>query len=303
MPTISGFRRTRLHARSDPRVLQAHRREQVQQHGRDQRAGELPPRRPEQARPARDGRAPAAEGGHHNYPEGQTEELDAVNNPEDAVRRHAEGAVRPRAVHRAGRLHAKSRRPSISASSPATRCGCATPTSSSARTSMKDAAGNVTEVHCTYDPATRGGDSPGRPEGEGHDPLGQRRRTRSTPRCGSTITCSTSPTPRMCPKARTGRSNLNPNRWKRPAGAKVEPSVKAAAVGDEVPVRAARLLRRRQGFDAGQAGVQPGGVAEGHVGEGTEEVTFRIRNLEPPPPALYTSISPLGVIRCIVPRI
>ena len=25
---------------------------------------------------------------------------------------------------------------------------------------VKDASGNVTEVHCTYDPATRGGDSP-----------------------------------------------------------------------------------------------------------------------------------------------
>ena len=25
---------------------------------------------------------------------------------------------------------------------------------------MKDAAGNVTEVHCTYDPATKGGDAP-----------------------------------------------------------------------------------------------------------------------------------------------
>ena len=39
-----------------------------------------------------------------NYPEGQVEELDAVNNPEDAVRRDAQGAVLAGALHRAGRL-------------------------------------------------------------------------------------------------------------------------------------------------------------------------------------------------------
>ena len=39
-----------------------------------------------------------------NYPEGQVEELDAINNPEDASGRHAQGAVLARALHRAGRL-------------------------------------------------------------------------------------------------------------------------------------------------------------------------------------------------------
>ena len=39
-----------------------------------------------------------------NYPEGKTEELDAINNPEDPRRRHAQGPVQPRTVHRAGRF-------------------------------------------------------------------------------------------------------------------------------------------------------------------------------------------------------
>ena len=39
-----------------------------------------------------------------NYPEGQVEELDAVNNPEDAGGGHAQGAVLARALHRARRL-------------------------------------------------------------------------------------------------------------------------------------------------------------------------------------------------------
>ncbi len=44
-----------------------------------------------------------------------------------------------------------------------------------AQSIVKDAEGNVVEVHCTYDPASRGGNSPGRAQGEVDDPLGQRR--------------------------------------------------------------------------------------------------------------------------------
>ena len=40
-----------------------------------------------------------------NYPEGQVEELDAVNNPEDAERRNAQGPVLARAPDRARGLH------------------------------------------------------------------------------------------------------------------------------------------------------------------------------------------------------
>ena len=43
-----------------------------------------------------------------NYPEGQVEELDAVNNPEDASRGHAQSSVLARALHRAGRFPRRS---------------------------------------------------------------------------------------------------------------------------------------------------------------------------------------------------
>ncbi|MCY2954080.1 MAG: glutamine--tRNA ligase/YqeY domain fusion protein [Planctomycetota bacterium] len=94
-----------------------------------------------------------------NYPEGQTEYLDAVNNPEDPAaglrkvpfskvlyieqddfrqtpppkyyRLHPGNEVRLRYAYFVKCTHV-----------------------------VKDAAGNITEVHCTYDPATRGGDSP-----------------------------------------------------------------------------------------------------------------------------------------------
>ena len=43
-----------------------------------------------------------------NYPEGQSEELEAVNHPDDPKRRHAAHRVRPRALHRARRFHGES---------------------------------------------------------------------------------------------------------------------------------------------------------------------------------------------------
>ncbi len=43
-----------------------------------------------------------------NYPEGQVEELEVVNNPEDPSAGTAQGAVLARALHRAGRLPRRS---------------------------------------------------------------------------------------------------------------------------------------------------------------------------------------------------
>ena len=74
--------------------------------------------------------------------------------------RHAQGAVLARALHRAATTSWRIRRRSSSASRPAAKCGCATRTSITCRDVVKDAAGEVVELRCTYDPATRGGDAP-----------------------------------------------------------------------------------------------------------------------------------------------
>ena len=67
-----------------------------------------------------------------NYPEGQVEELDAVNNPEDP--RRARARCRSRASSGSSATTSwRTRRRSSSASRPAARCACATPTSSPAR--------------------------------------------------------------------------------------------------------------------------------------------------------------------------
>ena len=94
-----------------------------------------------------------------NYPEGQVEELDAVNNPEDpqaGTRKVPFGKVlyieqddfRETPPPKYWRLYPGNEVRLRYAYF--VRCtGC-----------VKDTAGNVTEVHCTYDPATRGGDAP-----------------------------------------------------------------------------------------------------------------------------------------------
>ena len=69
-----------------------------------------------------------------NYPEGKTEQLEAVNNPEDPAAGTRHGDLRPRDLRRARRLHGGRRRRSSSACRRAPRCACATPISSAAAT-------------------------------------------------------------------------------------------------------------------------------------------------------------------------
>ena len=88
------------------------------------------------------------------------------------------------------------------------------------------------ELRCTYDPATRGGDAPGRPQGEGHDPLGLGRARASTPRCGSTTTCSRKRRPGRRAGGQDCTANLNPNSLEVLTGCKLEPSLAAAAAGE-----------------------------------------------------------------------
>ena len=74
----------RLHAGSDPRLLRAHRRGEEGERHRHRAARAQRARGSEPPRAARDGRAAAAEGRADELPEGQVEEIDVINNPEDA---------------------------------------------------------------------------------------------------------------------------------------------------------------------------------------------------------------------------
>jgi len=94
-----------------------------------------------------------------NYPEGQVEELEAVNNPEDA-------AAGTRQVPFSRNLYIE--REDFMEEPPKKFFRMAPGREVRLRYAyfitcnevIKDAAGEVTELRCTYDPATRGGDSP-----------------------------------------------------------------------------------------------------------------------------------------------
>ena len=94
-----------------------------------------------------------------NYPEGETEELDAVNNPEDA-------AAGTRLVPFSRELYVE--RDDFMEDPPSKFFRLAPGREVrlryayfiTCREAVKNAAGEVVELRCTYDPATRGGDAP-----------------------------------------------------------------------------------------------------------------------------------------------
>ena len=272
MPTISRAAPARLHAGGDPRLLRPDRRGQVQQHGRHRHAGALPARGPEPARAARDGACCGrCKVVIDNYPEGQVEELEAVNNPEDPdagtrkvpfsrelyIERddfHGGPAEEvlppgpgPRGAAALRLLHHLQRR-------------------GQGRTT-----GEVVELHCTYDPATRGGEAPDGRKVQGtlhwvsaaHAARGRGAALRPP--------VHAAPTPTTSRRARTGRTTSNPD------------SLRGAArlPGRAEPGRARRPATRYQferqgyfcvdpGLPARRPGLQPHRHAARHLGQDRE---------------------------------
>ena len=94
-----------------------------------------------------------------NYPEGQTEEMDAVNNPEDPS-----AGTRKVLFSKVLYIEQEDFRENPPKDyfrlSPGREVRLRYGFFVKCTDVVKDAAGNVTEVHCTYDPATRGGNAP-----------------------------------------------------------------------------------------------------------------------------------------------
>ena len=97
----------------------------------------LRPRRPEQARPARHGRAAPAEGRDRQLSRRPGRRDGSGQQSRGRERRHAQSSVLARALHRAGRLPRRAAAKSISASRPDAKCACATAISSPAKASSK----------------------------------------------------------------------------------------------------------------------------------------------------------------------
>ena len=190
--------------------------------------------------------------------------------PRGRERGHAQGAVLPRTLHRAGRLPRSASAENISASRRAARCGCATATSSPAKSVVKNETGEVVEVHCTYDPATRGGNAPdGRKvKATIHWVSARARgRCRSAPLRKPVHQRESRRSERGRGCARLSQSELAGDNSACEAGA----IAGQGRAGRPVSVRTPGLLLRRSGFEARRAGVQPHRSVERHVGKGGEE--------------------------------
>jgi glutaminyl-tRNA synthetase len=94
-----------------------------------------------------------------NYPDGQTEQLDAVNNPENP-------AAGSRKVPFSKELYIErddffeTPPPKFYRLSPGKEVRLRYAYFIKCVNAVKDSEGNITELHCTYDPATKGGDAP-----------------------------------------------------------------------------------------------------------------------------------------------
>jgi glutaminyl-tRNA synthetase len=164
-----------------------------------------------------------------NYPEGLTEQLEAVNNPEDAsmgtrqvpfskVIYIEQDDFREDPPKQYFRL-APGREIRLRYAYFITCTGV-----------VKDAGGNVVELHCTYDPATKGGNAPdGRKVKSTIHWVSAEHAVDAEVRLYETL--FTREDPNVVPEGQDFTVNLNPNSLEIVSGAKLEPSLRDAAPG------------------------------------------------------------------------
>ncbi len=164
-----------------------------------------------------------------NYPEGQVEQLDAVNNPEDP-------AAGTRQVPFSRTLYVEqddfkeTPPPKYFRLFPGNEVRLRYAYFIRCTDIVKNEQGEVTEVHCTYDPETRGGDSP-----TGRKVKGTIHWVSADQAIDAEVRLYdhlfTTPEPEDVPEGKDWKANLNPNSLEVLTGAKLEPSLKGAAVG------------------------------------------------------------------------
>ena len=214
-------------------------------------------------------------------PEGHAEELAATNNPAGPERRHAPGAVQPRAVHRAGRL----RRSAAAEIFPpqARRRGAAEIRLHHQVRRGREGRRRQRRSNCAAPPiSTRktGGATSGA-QGQGHDPLGQRRarpRRRGAPLRPA---LHRAPSPRPTAATSAPRSIRTRSKSSPPSSS---PRLARRHARGALPVRAPRLLHpRSEGLRPGAARLQSHHHAQGHLGEGDGERLVPIPSPTQPP--------------------
>ncbi|MCI0705246.1 MAG: glutamine--tRNA ligase/YqeY domain fusion protein [Planctomycetia bacterium] len=164
-----------------------------------------------------------------NYPEGQTEEMDAINNPEDAS-----AGTRKVPFSRVLYIEQDDFRENPPKDffrlAPGREVRLRYAYFIKCLSAVKDDAGNVVEVRCTYDPATRGGDSPdGRKVKSTIHWVSAQHAIDAEVRLYDHLFAKSDPD--EAPEGQTFLANLNPKSLEVLTGCKLEPSIASSAVG------------------------------------------------------------------------
>jgi glutaminyl-tRNA synthetase len=164
-----------------------------------------------------------------NYPEGQEEFVEVANNPEDP----STGTRRvpfSREVFIEQDDFREAPPPKYYRLSPGKEVRLRNAYFITARSVVKDEAGNIVEVHCTYDPASRGGNSP-----DGRKVKSTMHWVSAAHAIGAEIRLYdklfAKPDPNDVEDGQDVLSNLNPNSLEIVTGAALEPSLADANVG------------------------------------------------------------------------
>ncbi|HEY6307317.1 MAG TPA: glutamine--tRNA ligase/YqeY domain fusion protein [Candidatus Angelobacter sp.] len=165
-----------------------------------------------------------------NYPEGQAEELPAVNNPEDAS-----AGKRTVPFGRVLYIEQDDFREEPPKGyfrlSPGKEVRLRYAYFITARSVVKNERGEVVEVHCTYDPATRGGDAPdGRKVKSTIHWVSAEHAIAAEVRLYDNL--FSNPDPGDVPEGQDFTANLNPNSLEMVSSARLEPSLENAKAGD-----------------------------------------------------------------------
>src|SRR6478672_13267051 len=167
-----------------------------------------------------------------NYPEGQVEQLDVINNPEDAAAGTRKVPFsRVLYIERDDFMEDPPKK--FFRLSPGTEVRLRCAYFIKCHEVVKDAQGEIVELRCTYDPATRGGDAP------------DGRRVKATLHWVSAAHAVpvevrlydrlfSSEDPENVPEGRTFVDNLNPSSLEVLHDCRAEPSVAGLPVGDRV---------------------------------------------------------------------
>ena len=167
-----------------------------------------------------------------NYPEGQEEYVEVANNPEDPS-----AGTRQVPFSREVFIEQDDFRevppPKYYRLSPGKEVRLRNAYFITAQSVVKDDAGNIVEVHCTYDPLSRGGNSP-----DGRKVKSTMHWVSAAHAIGAEIRLYdklfTTPDPNDVEEGQDILSNLNPNSLEIVTGAALEPSLANAKLGEPV---------------------------------------------------------------------